>query len=82
MVVVCDQRAASDGRHSRKVSGGWDWASWHAAFEGKDEQLEAAIRYLQQRIREKPIEPPHAPKYPDKSFQPGGGGTATGGRVR
>ena len=54
----------------------------HAAFEGKDAQLEAAIRYLQQKIREKPIEPPHAPKYPDKSFQPGGGGTATGGRVR
>lgn len=52
----------------------------HATFEGKDAQLDAAIRYLQQRIREKPVEPPHVPKYPDKSFHPtaesAGGGSA------
>jgi tricorn protease len=41
----------------------------HATFEGKDAQLEAAIKYLQQQIHDKPIEPPHVPKYPDKSFQ-------------
>ena len=41
----------------------------HAAFEGQDAQLEAAIRHLQQLIREKPIPQPQAPKYPDKSFR-------------
>jgi tricorn protease len=41
----------------------------HATFEGKDAQLDAAIQYLQQRIKEKPIEPPPVPKYPDKSFK-------------
>jgi tricorn protease len=46
----------------------------HATFEGKDAQLEAAIKYLQQKIQEKPIDTPKVPKYPDKSFP----GTATG----
>lgn len=45
----------------------------HATFEGADAQLDAAIEYLKQKIREKPIEPLHAPKYPDKSFQYSGG---------
>jgi len=42
----------------------------HASFEGKDAQLDAAIQHLQQRIREKPVEVPKVPKYPDKSFKP------------
>jgi tricorn protease len=41
----------------------------HATFEGKDAQLEAAIEYLKTEIREKPIEQPVPPKYPDKSFK-------------
>jgi tricorn protease len=40
----------------------------HATFEGQDAQLEAAIQYLKDLIREKPIEKPAPPKYPDKSF--------------
>jgi tricorn protease len=41
----------------------------HATFEGKDAQLEAAIAYLQDLIREKPVKVPPAPAYPDKSFR-------------
>ena len=47
----------------------------HATFKGEDAQLEAAIEYLQQRIREDPPVTPEAPPYPDKSFR--GGGAAT-----
>ncbi|MBW8895855.1 MAG: PDZ domain-containing protein [Acidobacteria bacterium] len=42
----------------------------HATFTGEDAQLDAAIKYLQDEIRKKPILPPVAPKYPDKSFKP------------
>ena len=41
----------------------------HATFEGREAQLEAAIEYLKTENREKPIEPPAPPKYPDKSFK-------------
>jgi tricorn protease len=41
----------------------------HATFEGHDAQLEAAIQYLKDLIKEKPIEKPAPPKYPNKSFQ-------------
>ena len=41
----------------------------HATFEGQDAQLEAAIQRLKDLIREKPIENPAPPKYPNKSFQ-------------
>ena len=41
----------------------------HATFEGKDAQLEAAIAYLQERMKEKPLAPPKPPEYPDKSFK-------------
>ena len=41
----------------------------HSTFEGKDAQLDAAIRHLQQLIREKPVPQPRPPKYPDKSFK-------------
>lgn len=40
----------------------------HATFAGKDAQLDAAIAYLQQQIREHPVTVPAAPKYPDKSL--------------
>ncbi len=38
----------------------------HAAFQGKDAQLEAAVKYLQEKIREEPVEVPKHPPYPDK----------------
>jgi hypothetical protein len=41
----------------------------HATFEGRDAQLEAAIQHLKDLIRDKPIEKPAPPKYPNKSFQ-------------
>jgi tricorn protease len=44
----------------------------HSTFKGEDAQLEAAIKYLQEEIRKKPIPTPVAPKYPDKSFKRGG----------
>ena len=31
---------------------------------------DAAIKYLQEEIRKKPVLPPVAPKYPDKPFKP------------
>src|SRR5258708_36937523 len=46
----------------------------HAAFEGKDAQLDAAIKYLKHMIKEKPVEAPLAPEYP---IQTHGGGSAT-----
>ncbi|MEX1128139.1 MAG: S41 family peptidase [Vicinamibacterales bacterium] len=46
----------------------------HATFNGGDAQLEAAIKYLEEEIRKKPIPKPVAPRYPDKSFKRGGGG--------
>jgi tricorn protease len=39
-----------------------------ATFDGKDAQLDAAIKYLQEQIKLHPIEVPRAPKFPDKSF--------------
>jgi tricorn protease len=41
----------------------------HATFRGEDAQLEAAIRYLRQRIRDKPVEPAPRPAYPNKAFK-------------
>ena len=38
----------------------------HAAFQGKDAQLEAAVRYLQELIKKEPVEVPKHPPYPDK----------------
>jgi tricorn protease len=50
----------------------------HATFEGKDAQLEAAIAHLKAEIKEHPIPPPAAPKYPDKSYHyPAAPATAT-----
>jgi tricorn protease len=41
----------------------------HATFNGKDAQLEAAIAYLKEQIREHPVDIPEPPPYPDKSFK-------------
>lgn len=38
----------------------------HATFKGQDAQLEAAIRHLEQRVKEQPVVVPPAPKYPVK----------------
>ncbi|MEL6190536.1 MAG: S41 family peptidase [Bacteroidota bacterium] len=40
----------------------------HETFKGKDAQLEAAIEFLQKKIKEEPREVPPPPAYPDKSF--------------
>ena len=45
----------------------------HETFKGRDAQLEAAIKYLEQEIKTKPIPKPETPKYPDKSFKKRGG---------
>jgi tricorn protease len=37
-----------------------------ATFQGKDAQLEAAVKYLQEKIEKEPVEVPHHPAYPDK----------------
>ncbi len=41
----------------------------HATFEGKDAQLEAAIRHLQQLIKDKPVPDVPVPDYPDKTWK-------------
>ncbi len=40
----------------------------HATFEGQDAQLEAAIRYLSEQVKQHPNPVPAPPSYPDKSF--------------
>lgn len=40
-----------------------------ATFDGKDAQLEAAIQYLQEKIKAEPVPPIKAPGYPDKSLR-------------
>jgi tricorn protease len=37
-------------------------------FDGRDAQLEAAVKYLKEEIRLHPVEVPPAPKYPVKAF--------------
>jgi tricorn protease len=44
----------------------------HETFKGRDAQLEAAIKHLEEEIKAKPIPKPVAPRYPDKSFKRGG----------
>jgi tricorn protease len=46
----------------------------HATFEGQDAQLDAAIKYLLQKIKEDPRPVPAAPPYPNRRFDYGGGG--------
>lgn len=40
----------------------------HATFNGSDEQLDYAIRYLLEAIERDPREVPPAPPYPDRAF--------------
>jgi tricorn protease len=48
----------------------------HATFNGEDAQLNAAIRFLQQKIAEDPRPVPPPPPYPNKGFTyPRGGGS-------
>jgi tricorn protease len=54
----------------------------HATFEGKDMQLDAAVDYLRKLIREKPIEQPLVPKYPDKSWKNTNAPTVTAGETK
>lgn len=41
----------------------------HETFNGKDAQLDAAIKLLQEKIAEDPRDVPPVPAYPDKSFK-------------
>jgi tricorn protease len=41
----------------------------HATFKGKDAQLEAAVKYLQELIEKDPRPVPPVPAYPDKAFK-------------
>ncbi len=41
----------------------------HATFGEQDAQLEAAVKYLQEQIRLKPVTVPTKPPYPDKSLK-------------
>lgn len=43
----------------------------HATFQGKDTQLQAAIKYLKDKVAKEPVEVPAVPKHPDKSFRRG-----------
>jgi tricorn protease len=40
----------------------------YETYKGKDAQLEYAVKYLQKLIKEKPVDVPKVPKFPDKSF--------------
>ncbi|HKG95889.1 MAG TPA: S41 family peptidase [Gemmatimonadaceae bacterium] len=53
----------------------------HATFTGGDAQLDAAVKFLAEEIRTKPVPVPPAPKYPDKSLKVLGadGGAGAGG---
>ncbi len=42
----------------------------HETFKGRDAQLEAAIKYLQDKIKAEPIEAPKAPPHPNKAWAP------------
>lgn len=42
----------------------------HATFKGQDAQLEAAVKHLQELIKNDPRPVPPVPRHPDKSFKP------------
>jgi tricorn protease len=42
----------------------------HATFKGQDAQLDAAIKYLKDKIKSEPIEEPKAPAHPIKAWKP------------
>jgi tricorn protease len=41
----------------------------YTTYQGKDTQLEAAIKFLQEKLVKEPLPVPKAPAYPDKSFK-------------
>jgi len=43
----------------------------HATFSGIDAQLDAALKYLKDRIRQDPRPVPQPPPYPNKAFKYG-----------
>ena len=49
----------------------------HATFEGKDAQLDAAIAYLQEEIKEQPDPGPPPPAYPNKALKATAAETST-----
>ncbi len=50
----------------------------HATFNGEDAQLDAAIRYLEEKIAEDPRPVPAAPPYPNRRFDYPGSGSGGG----
>ena len=40
----------------------------NATFNGKDAQLDAAVKHLEELIRKEPFPVPATPSYPDKTF--------------
>ena len=52
----------------------------HATFNGQDAQLEAALKYLHDKIEKEPILDPTPPPYPDKSFPYRPDAPTSGGR--
>lgn len=41
----------------------------YTTYQGKDTQLEAAIKFLQEKLTKEPVAVPKAPAYPNKSFK-------------
>ncbi len=41
----------------------------HATFKGQDTQVDAAIAFLKEQIKNHPVDVPSAPPYPDKSLK-------------
>jgi tricorn protease len=41
----------------------------HSTYNGEDAQLTAAVEHLQELLRTHPVEPPKAPRYPDKTMK-------------
>ena len=41
----------------------------HATFKGEDAQLDAAVKYLKDKIKAEPIEPPKAPVHPNRALK-------------
>ena len=52
----------------------------HATFEGKDAQLEAGVKFLQDLLTKESVAVPEHPKYPDKSLKPAATRAADAGR--
>jgi tricorn protease-like protein len=58
----------TEGGIARRITSHPGVESYASISPDGDAQLDAAITHLQQLLKEKPIEPPKAPPYPQKSF--------------